>query len=225
MATSIHADSFPASCWIRRSGCGSCLLLVARGRPILSRVKRGILGGTFDPPHIAHLIAGETAYRQLALDVVSFIPAGAPWQKSDSGVSSAEHRWEMTRLSVEPIPYFVADDSEIRRDGPTFTIDTVESFAGDELVLILGADAALGIRSWHRWRDLLEKVDLAVAPRPGVGRHEVEHAVPKTIEWLDMAPIDVSATDVRERARKGLSIRFYVRERVWQYVQEQHVYG
>ncbi|MDF1595191.1 MAG: nicotinate-nucleotide adenylyltransferase [Acidimicrobiia bacterium] len=188
-------------------------------------MKRGILGGTFDPPHIAHLIAGEAAYRQLALDIVSFVPAGSPWQKADSGVSGAEHRLAMISLSVEHIPYFVADDIEIRREGSSFMVDTVESFDGEDIVLILGADAALGIRSWHRWRDLLERVDLAVAPRPGVGRHEVEHAVPKPIEWLDMAPLDLSATDVRERARKGLSIRFYVRERVWQYVQEHHVYG
>ena len=189
------------------------------------RVKRGILGGTFDPPHIAHLIAGEAAYRQCGLDVVSFIPAGAPWQKADSGVSSPEHRWEMTRLSVQHVPYFVADDMEIQREGPSYTIDTVEAFAGDQLVLILGADAALGVRSWDRWSDLLDIVELAVAPRPGVGRHEVEHAIPKPIEWLDMAPLDMSATDVRERARKGLSIRFYVRELVWQYVQEHGVYA
>lgn len=195
------------------------------GRPILSNVKRGILGGTFDPPHIAHLIAGEASYRQLGLDVVSFVPAGDPWQKADSSVSAAEHRWQMTLLSVDPIPYFVADDLEIRREGPTYTVETVEAFPDDEIVLILGADAALGIRSWHRWQELLEIVDLAVAPRPGVGRHEVEHAVPKPLVWLDMAPIDVSATDVRERARKGLSIRFYVRESVWNYVQEQGVYA
>ena len=131
----------------------------------------------------------------------------------------------MTLLSVDPIPYFVADDLEIRREGPTYTVETVEAFPDDEIVLILGADAALGIRSWHRWQELLEIVELVVAPRPGVGRHEVEHAVPKPIKWLDMAPIDVSATDVRERARKGLSIRFYVREGVWHYVQEHGVYG
>ena len=131
----------------------------------------------------------------------------------------------MTRLSVQHVPYFVADDMEIQREGPSFTIDTVEAFAGDELVLILGADAALGVRSWDRWSDLLEIVELAVAPRPGVGRHEVEHAIPKPIEWLDMAPLDMSATDVRERARKGLSIRFYVRELVWQYIQEYGVYA
>lgn len=193
--------------------------------PILSDVKRGILGGTFDPPHLAHLIAGEAAYRQLGLDTVSFVPAGLPWQKADTGVSSAADRLEMTRLSVEHIPYFTADDIEIERGGSSYTIDTVEAFAQDELVLILGADAALGLRSWDRWQDILDHVELAVAPRPGVGRHEVEHAVPQEIHWLDMAPLDMSATDIRERARKGLSIRFYVRESVWQYTRENHVYG
>lgn len=188
-------------------------------------MKRGILGGTFDPPHIAHLIAGETAYRQLGLDEVLFVPAGLPWQKAHDEVSTTGHRWEMTKLSIEHVPYFAADDVEIRREGSTYTVDTVEAFDDDEIVLVLGADAALGIRSWHRWEALLERVDLAVAPRPGIGRHEVEHAVPKPIVWLDMAPLDMSATDVRERARKGLSIRFYVRDKVWQYIREHGVYG
>lgn len=193
--------------------------------PNLSDVKRGILGGTFDPPHIAHLVAGEAAYRQLGLDVVTFVPAGAPWQKAHNDVSPAPERLEMTRLSVSGVPYFEVDDTEVERSGNSYTIDTLEEFPGDDLYLIVGADAALGMRTWHRWEDLLERATLAVAPRPGVGRHEVEHAVPKEIAWLDMAPLDLSATDLRERARKGMSIRFYVRERVLQYIEERRVYG
>lgn len=198
---------------------------VADPPPILAVVKRGILGGTFDPPHIAHLLAGEAAYRQLALDVVTFIPAGDPWQKSDSTVSRAQHRLQMTRLSVDSVPYFEVDDVEIRREGATYTIDTVESFRADDVVLILGADAALGLRTWHRWRDLVDLVGIAVAPRPGIGRHEVERAVPKPVEWLDMALLNVSSTELRRRAGAGSSIRFYVSDGTWNYVKESGLYG
>ncbi len=188
-------------------------------------MKRGIFGGTFDPPHIAHLLAGEAAYRQLSLDVVTFIPAGDPWQKADESVSGAEHRLRMTRLAVRDVPYFEVDDIEIRREGATYTIDTVESFDADDLVLILGADAALGLRTWHRWRELVGLVEMAVAPRPGIGRHEVERAVPKPVTWLDMSLLDVSSTELRRRAESGSSIRFYVSEGTWGYVEETSLYG
>jgi nicotinate-nucleotide adenylyltransferase len=184
------------------------------------------LGGTFDPPHLAHLIAGEAAYRQFGLDVVTFVPAGSPWQKADTEVTEAARRLEMTRISVEGVEYFEVDDQEVKRPGWSYTIDTLEEYPeADELVLIVGADVAMGLRTWHRWQDVLERAELAVAPRPGAGRHEVASAIGVPFRWLDMAPLDMSATDVRERAREGMSIRFYVREAVWRYVVEQKVYG
>ncbi len=131
----------------------------------------------------------------------------------------------MTRLSVDPIPYFEVDDVEILREGATYTIDTVESFHADDVVLILGADAALGLRTWHRWRDLIDLVGIAVAPRPGIGRQEVERAIPKQVEWLDTALLNVSSTELRRRAGSGSSIRFYVSEGTWNYVEETGLYG
>ena len=97
-------------------------------------MRRGILGGTFDPPHLAHLVAGEAAWRQLGLEVVTFIPAGAPWQKQGRQVTEAAHRWEMTRLAVAGVDYFEADDREILRRGPTYTVDTLAQFPDDDLV-------------------------------------------------------------------------------------------
>lgn len=187
-------------------------------------MRRAILGGTFDPPHIAHLIAGEAAYRTLGVDVVSFLPAGRPWQKDDAGVSSVEDRWAMTRLAVEGVEYFSADDREIRRPGPTYTLDTVESFGDDDLWLIVGADTAVAIPTWHRPTDLLGLVRVAVAPRPGVHRRTVEDAV-GPVTWLDMPEILLSGTDIRTRARTGKGIRFLVREGVWTYIVEHGLYG
>ena len=95
-------------------------------------MRRAILGGTFDPPHLAHLFAGEAAYRQLEVDVVTFIPAGDPWQKAGRDVTPAHHRWAMTELAVDGIEYFEADRREVDREGWTYTIDTLTSFGEDE---------------------------------------------------------------------------------------------
>jgi len=192
---------------------------------MLRPVRRGILGGTFDPPHLAHLIAGEAAFRQLGLDVVTFIPAGAPWQKEGSGVSPAEHRWAMTRRAVAGVPYFAPDDREVGRDGWTFTADTLESFSVDEdLVLVLGADAAAGIPSWDRPEAVLGRVRLAVMPRPGVDPAEVIAAV-GPCDWLDTPMLEISGTMLRRRRAAGRSIRFLVPDAVLAYIEEVGLYG
>lgn len=188
-------------------------------------MRRVLLGGTFDPPHLAHLLAGEVAYRQLGVDLVTFLPAGAPWQKAGSTVSSAADRWTMTLLAVEDVPYFDADDREVRRDGWTYTVETVESFdRDDDLVLVLGADAAAGLPTWERWEDLLDRVEVVVAPRPGVERSAVEQAVGSEVTWLDMPEVRVSGTEIRERAATGRAIRFLVRDAVWRYVVDNRLY-
>lgn len=189
-------------------------------------MRRGILGGTFDPPHVGHLIAGEIAYRQLALDEVRFIPAGAPWQKSDRAVSETHHRWSMTQRSVAGVDYFVADEREIERDGWTYTVDTLDEFPpGDELVLILGSDAAAGLDTWHRSREVLDRVAVAVAPRGDVPRSAVDSVGGPDVRWLDMPRIDISGTAIRTRMTAGLPIRFMVREAVWDYLVEHGLYG
>jgi nicotinate-nucleotide adenylyltransferase len=194
--------------------------------PMLPLVRRGILGGTFDPPHLAHLFAGEAAYRDLDLDVVTFIPAGAPWQKADRKVINAEDRWQMTVLAVEGISYFEADDREVRRDGWTYTVETVHSFPEDEeLFLVLGADAARGIPTWHEADEVLRRATIAVVPRPGVERHEVDEALAGgDVVWLDTPDVRLSGTMLRRQARAGRSIRFLVCDNVWRYIEESQIY-
>jgi nicotinate-nucleotide adenylyltransferase len=190
-------------------------------------VRRGILGGTFDPPHLAHLFAGEAAYRDLQLDVVTFLPAGAPWQKAGKQVSSAEHRWNMTVAALEGIEYFEADDREIRRDGWTYTAETLRTFPDDEdLFLIVGADTARGIPTWHEAGAVLERATIVVIPRPGVDRLEVDSALTASrFIWLDTPDVRLSGTMLRRQAAAGRSIRFLVREAVWRYVVENDIYG
>lgn len=188
-------------------------------------MQRGILGGTFDPPHIAHLVAGEAAYRQLGLEVVSFIPAGAPWQKADQQVSHAEHRWEMTRRAIIDVGYFTADDREVRRDGWTYTVDTLDEFPDDAVTLVLGSDAAVGVPTWKDWSRIRSRARIAVMERLGTPRAEVEAAVDAPITWLDVPPLPISSTDLRDRAQRGESLRFLVPDGAWRYIQEHALYG
>jgi len=186
---------------------------------------RGILGGTFDPPHLAHLAAAEAAYRQLGLGEVTFLPAGTPWQKAGESISAGEHRMAMTELAVAGVDYFGVDDQELRREGFTYTIDTLETVPpGEELTLILGADAAKGLATWHRYEEVLERCLVAVAPRLGVERTEVEDLVPVEVVWLDLPPLAVSGTDIRLRVATGRPFRFLVPDGVWRYVSSHDLY-
>ncbi|HEX9854007.1 MAG TPA: nicotinate-nucleotide adenylyltransferase [Acidimicrobiia bacterium] len=190
-------------------------------------MRRGLLGGTFDPPHLAHLYAGEAAYRSLGLDVVTLIPAGSPWQKAAESVTGSSARWAMTKLAVEGVDYFDADDREVRRDGWTYTIETLESFPDDEeLTLILGADAAARLPTWQRGEEVMARAAIAVAPRPGVESQRVASVLEgRRWEWLTMPLLHVSGTELRAMARAGHSLRFLVAEPVWRYIVAEGVYG
>ncbi|RZV43080.1 MAG: nicotinate (nicotinamide) nucleotide adenylyltransferase [Acidimicrobiia bacterium] len=192
---------------------------------MLCAVRRGILGGTFDPLHVVHLMAGEAARHLLDLDVITFITAGDPYQKHDIPLSDRDHRWEMTQLGIDGIDYFEADDREVRRAGPSYMIDTLATFDEDEeIFMILGADAAVGLPSWHRWEDVVDRTTVAVISRPGVAEEEVA-ATGAPYIWLDTPGIPISSTMLRARAEAGRSIRFFVPDAVWRYVEETGLYA
>jgi nicotinate-nucleotide adenylyltransferase len=188
-------------------------------------VRTGILGGTFDPIHIAHLHAGETALSQAELDRVLFMPAGDPWQKTDRPLTPAWQRLEMARLAVADVDGFDADDREIDREGPTYTIDTLNSFpAEEELFVIVGADAAVGFPTWHRSGEILDRAVILVMPRPGTEMAKVRETLPEAT-LLRMASLDISATAIREMAAIGASYRFLVPPEVYQYVEANRLYA
>ncbi len=129
---------------------------------------------------------------------------------------------EMVRLAVEGVPDIYGDDREIRRPGATYTADTLASFPENEdLILILGSDAAAGFRTWHRWEEILERVSIAVAPRPGVAvdKVDLEGAVP-----LEMGLLEISGTDIRRRVREGRPFRYLLADRVYRFVLENGLY-
>jgi nicotinate-nucleotide adenylyltransferase len=187
------------------------------------RLVIGILGGTFDPPHIAHLAMAQAGYEQLGLDEVLFMPAGDPWQKSGYIVTPSVHRMAMTRLAASAAPYFVADDREVRRSGPTYTIDTVLDL-GDACVLIVGADAVRSVPTWSRADELLDTVSFAVVDRPGVTRDDIDEEVLRKCTWIDMPRIDISSTEIRSHVAGGHSARFLVPEAVAAYIESNGLY-
>jgi nicotinate-nucleotide adenylyltransferase len=193
----------------------------------------GILGGTFDPVHQGHLILAAMAHEQLALDWVSFVPAGQPWRKARRTVAPAEHRVRMLQLATAHNSAFDVVTVEAERPGPSYTSDTLEWFREQqstaELFFILGQDALADLPNWHRPGRILELASLALARRPG-GRSSVkraEGALPGLAERvisLSMPRVEISASEIRRRVREGLPIRYLVPDPVEAYIREQGLY-
>ena len=197
-------------------------------------VRIGVFGGTFDPIHMGHLIVAEDARAALELDKVLFIPAGQPWFKSYRQITEAHHRLAMVRLAVEDNPDFDVSDIEIRRSGPSYTVDTLaelhEQYANAEFIVILGVDALREIDRWNQPRKLFELASVAGMARPGatVNLSVLHAAIPGSssrIQLLDSALIDISGTDIRRRVAAGRSVRYRVPAAVERYVREQGLYA
>ena len=191
-------------------------------------MRLGVMGGTFDPIHVGHLIAGSEALHRFSLDRVIFVPAGRPWQKSQ--YSDPEDRFMMTTLAAAKHPAFAVSRIELDRRGPTFTADTMEAlraFHGEdvELFFILGADAANKLGSWERLGDLAALTEMIAVARPGaeVLAFERDEAWPR-VHVMDMPPIGVSSTDIRERVRDGRPIDFLVPKDVASYIRMRGLY-
>ena len=189
----------------------------------------GVLGGTFDPIHIAHLLLAEQAREQLVLDKVLLIPAGDPWRKAGRDISPAELRLEMVRHAAAGNPYLEVDAREVRREGATYTVETLRELrqeidADDDLFLILGEDALADLPNWHQPEDLATYATIAVAPREGVVSPRTLPFDPASIERIDMPLVDVSATDLRRRVRLGRSLRYMVPDVVREFIQERGLY-
>jgi nicotinate-nucleotide adenylyltransferase len=199
-------------------------------------VRLGVLGGTFDPPHVGHLILAEEARTRLRLEKVLFVPAGDPWRKASQDVTPAEHRVAMVRLMVVSDPYFEVSTLEVERQGPSYTVDTLEALRrqygpGLELYFILGEDALYDLPHWKEPGRILSLAWLAIAPRAygrTRSRAEVEAAVPGLSERvvpLPMPTVDISSTALRKRARAGLSLRFLVPLGVEEYIRHHGLYA
>ncbi|MEJ6511097.1 MAG: nicotinate-nucleotide adenylyltransferase [Actinomycetota bacterium] len=196
----------------------------------MSMVRRGlgILGGTFDPPHIGHIAAAKAVFDALLLERVVLMVANMPWQKvGHRPLSAPEDRLAMTRAAVTGTDGLETSDLEIRRGGPTYTIDSLEelhlSNPDTDLFLILGADAAAGLDSWHRWSELPGLATLVIVERDGETRAE---ASPEwSIERVTMPRVDISSTELRSAAARGATLSPFVPESVIAEIESRGLYG
>lgn len=198
-------------------------------------MKIGVLGGTFDPVHIGHVRLAEVVMARLDLSYVLFVPAGDPYMKIDQYITPAEHRLAMVRLATSGHPNLKVSTTEIERQGPSYTVDTIAELKKnlkdeDELFFILGWDNLAELPRWREPRRLIQMCQLVAVPRVGYpipNPKSMDEAIPglsQRVIVLGRPIINISATVIRERVAKGLSIRHLVPEAVTQYIKEHGLY-
>ncbi|MFN2556217.1 MAG: nicotinate-nucleotide adenylyltransferase [Nitriliruptorales bacterium] len=186
----------------------------------------GLLGGTFDPPHLGHLVVAEVARVTLQLSEVHLVVAGQPWMRDD--FSQVEHRLSMVQLAAEDNATFRVNRSEVDREGATYTADTLEEIRSErpdaDLYFLVGADAAAKLEDWHRVEKALELATFVAVTRPG---YDVERKGPilGRLERLEVPAIDISGSDLRRRFGAGEAVRYQLPRTVEDYVREHGLYG
>lgn len=195
----------------------------------------GIMGGTFDPIHVGHLITAETVRSEYKLDKIVFIPAAIPPHKQEQLVTPAFHRYNMTVLATNTNPFFEVSPIEMNRPGPSYTIDTIyellEKYGKDtEFYFITGADAIAEISTWDRAKELLGICQFIAATRPGC-LPDVNHIKEyfgglgeEHIHRLNTPELEISSTDIRMRVKNGMSIKYIVPLAVEQYIYKEGLY-
>lgn len=198
-------------------------MLDGGGKPL----RIGVFGGTFDPPHVGHLVTAVNVRYALGLDLLILMVANVPWQKVGTRpITPAADRLAMVAAAVEDVPHLVAGDHEIRAGGPSYTADTLaalaEEYPGAELFTVVGDDAAAGIRSWERADEVLERSRLVVVDRPG---ELVE--LDTDITWIrvEVPRLEVSSTDLRARWADGRPLDYLLTEDVLAVIAERGLYG
>jgi len=195
----------------------------------------GILGGTYDPIHVGHLITAETVYQALNLDQVLFAPAGDPPHKQNIQKTPALHRQSMVELAIADNPHFKFCPIDIERPGPHFTVDTVRliqeqyRLTSEETYFIIGGDSLVNLPTWHQPQQLISLCRLAVVHRPGYqpDLSALEQPIPglsPRLDWVKMPLIDIASSDIRMNIQHGRSIRYIVSDEVRAYIQQKNLY-
>jgi nicotinate (nicotinamide) nucleotide adenylyltransferase len=198
-------------------------------------LKIGVLGGTFDPVHLGHIMMAEEAKAALDLAEVLLVPAGQPMSKTSDTVTPAQHRLEMLRLAAAGSPYLKVSPIEIERKGPYYTVDTIAEMKktygkNDEIYFILGWDSLAQLPDWHEPSRLINTCFLVAVPRPGWSRPGIKAlegvlpGISKKVIFLDRPKVDISATAIRELAAKGESIDHLVPKTVAEYIKKNKLY-
>ena len=193
-------------------------------------MKIGILGGSFDPIHLGHLRAAETAREGLDLDLVAFVPAAVPPHRTGR-IAPALDRFAMACLASAGHPHFVAWDTELKRPGPSYTVDTLAALRtelpDDDLVLVVGSDTWTEMTGWRDPERVFSLAEVAVVSRPGQPAPDPAPLFPgaRGVVHVEGPALDISATSIRERVRRGQSVRYLVPDPVAEYVAKRGLYA
>ncbi len=189
-----------------------------------------LLGGTFDPPHLGHLLIAETLRTMYTLEKFIFIPANIPPHKKNHNISEAEHRIQMLQLIADDNPHFFVDTCEMDREGVSYTIDTIrdvkkrESLNNEEIGFLIGADNYLELHQWKSAEQLVKECQIIVTRRPNYS-FETEKRFEHEVQFVNLPQVEISSSSIRERVQQGKSIRYYVLPYIQKYIESHQLYS
>ena len=188
-----------------------------------------IFGGTFDPPHIGHLLIAQTVCEAEKFDKILFIPANIPPHKKN--ISEVNDRLTMLNLAIKGNPNFEISDMEIERGGVSYTIDTLKDIrssfikAEDELFYLIGSDSLLGFKKWKNPKEILKHCNVVVAIRPGFRPSDIPAWILHRIQFANIPRFEISSSNIRQRWRENKTIRYLVTLPVWEYINHHNLYS
>ena len=194
----------------------------------MRKEKLGIFGGTFDPIHLGHLILAEELKEELGLQKVIFVPSANPPHKGSSVLSEAKHRFMMTQIAIQDNPAFVLSDLELKREGKSYTIETINQFKElypqSELYLLLGSDVLEELHLWKEPEKIFEQIKVVIAKRPGFDKMYPQNSYVKKSQVISIDGLNISSSRIRERVKAGKSVRYLVPPGVEEFIQAKNLY-
>ena len=193
-------------------------------------MKACLFGGTFDPPHLGHLILAQTIFEAENFDKIVFVPAHKPPHKKESGYSSVNSRKEMVKLAIQENPNFVMSDLEILRGGISYSLDTIIEYKKEtkieskDLFFLIGSDTLKTFYTWHKPSQILKECQLIVAIRPGFRPSDIDTRILSKVQFANIPRIEISSSHIRRRWKEGKTIRYMVTQQVWEYLNDNKLY-
>ena len=189
-----------------------------------------LFGGTFDPPHLGHLIIAQTIFEAENFDQIVFVPAYQPPHKNGMKISPVDQRLEMLNIAIKENPNFIMSDLEIERKGLSYSIDTIMEYkkqnnlSSNELFYLMGSDSLRQFKKWKNPKMIIDESRVIVAIRPGFRPSDIPNWILAKIQFASIPRIEISSTTIRERWVNDKTIRYMVTESVWQYINKNKLY-
>lgn len=198
--------------------------------------KIGIIGGTFNPIHYAHLLIAENAREQFGLDRVIFIPTGISYMKQDNEIPSGDIRYQMVKIAIEGNPYFTCSRIEMDREGYTYTVDTLKElqkmYPGDKLYFIMGEDSLRNLDTWHDYEEIFKLATILVTKRRNDDTSEIKKLISDFtknnkahIKEIISSEMEISSSVIRKKISSGKSVRYLLPEDVAEYIAVKNLYS